>query len=364
MNPTAALPVVGVDLAKSVFQLALADGNWKVIERQRLTRAQFERWFANRAVGLVVMEACGSAHHWARWLRTLGIEVRLLPAPYVRAYVKRNKTDAADAAALLEAARCADITPVRVKSLDEQALQALHRTRSLWMETRTSRINALRGFCREFGIPIVQGARTGLEQIARVLAEPNSAIPDLLRPTMKLLVEEIRLLEARVGQLERELAQSARASAACTTLLTIPGVGLLTATAMVAATSGNVSHFRDARHFAAWFGLTPKEYSSGSTRRIGRISKRGDRYLRMLLTHGARAVLRAATAAAHAGRAVEGLRAWALAVQRRTNHNKATCALANKLARICYACLRDGVPYAHVRRLEKKITRSAYPMPA
>jgi transposase len=364
MNPTAALPVVGVDLAKSVFQLALADGNWKVLERQRLTRTQFERWFANRAVGLVVMEACGSAHHWARWLRTLGIEVRLLPAPYVRAYVKRNKTDAADAAALLEAARCADISPVRVKSVDEQALQALHRTRSLWMATRTSRINALRGFCREFGIPIVQGARTGLEQIARVLAEPDSAIPDLIRPAMKLLVEEIRLLEARVGQLERELTQSARASAACSTLLTIPGVGLLTATAMVAATSGNVGHFRDARHFAAWFGLTPKEYSSGSTRRIGRISKRGDRYLRMLLTHGARAVLRAATAAAQAGRSVEGLRAWALAVQRRTNHNKATCALANKLARICYACLRDRAPYGHVRRLEKKMTRSAYPMPA
>jgi transposase len=127
-----------------------------------------------------------------------------------------------------------------------------------------------------------------------VLAEPNSAIPELVRPTMKPLVEEIRLLEARVGQLERELTQTARASAACTTLLSIPGVGLLTATAMVAATSGNVSHFRDARHFAAWFGLTPKEHSSGSTRRIGRISKRGDRCLRMLLTHGARSVLRAA----------------------------------------------------------------------
>jgi transposase len=364
MNPTAASPVVGVDLAKSVFQIAVADANWKVIERQRLTRAQFERWFANRAVGLVVMEACGSAHHWARWLRTLGIEVRLLPAPYVRAYVRRNKTDAADAAALLEAARCADITPVRVKSLDEQALQALHRTRSLWMQTRTARINALRGFCREFGIAIVQGARTGLEQIARVLAEPNSAIPDLIRPTMKLLVEEIRMLEARVGQLERELAQSARASGTCRTLLTIPGVGLLSATAMLAATSGNVSHFRDARHFAAWFGLTPKEHSSGATRRIGRISKRGDRYLRMLLTHGARSVLRAATAATQAGRAVDPLRTWALAVQARTNHNKATCALANKLARICYACLRDGVPYGQVNRLEKKIARSAYPMPA
>jgi transposase len=181
---------------------------------------------------------------------------------------------------------------------------------------------------------------------------------------MRLLVEEIRLLEARVGQLERELTHIARASAACTTLLTIPGVGLLSATAMVAATSGNVSHFRNARHFAAWFGLTPKEHSSGATRRIGRISKRGDRYLRMLLTHGARSVLRAATAAARAGRSVEGLRAWALAVQGRTNHNKATCALANKLARICYACLRDGTPYGHVKRLEKKITRSAYPMPA
>ena len=158
MNATAALPVVGVDLAKSVFQLAIADAHWRVVEQQRLTRTQFERWFANRAVGLVVMEACGSAHHWARWLNALGIEVRLLPAAYVRAYVKRNKTDAADACALLEAARCADIIPVRVKSVEQQALQGLHRIRSLWMATRTSRINALRGFCREFGIAIAQGS--------------------------------------------------------------------------------------------------------------------------------------------------------------------------------------------------------------
>lgn len=364
MNATAALPIVGVDLAKSVFQLAIADGNWRVRERARLTRTQFERWFANRAVGLVVMEACGSAHHWARWLNGLGIAVRLLPAPYVRAYVKRNKTDAADACALLEAARCADIVPVRVKSVEEQAVQALHRTRSLWMATRTARINALRGFCREFGITVAQGARLGLEQIARVLADPSSTIPELVRGTMKLLVEEIRLLEARIAQLERELTQTARQSATCTTLLSIPGVGLLTATAMVAATSAKVSHFRDARHFAAWFGLTPKEYSSGSTRRIGRISKRGDRYLRMLLTHGARSVLRAASAAAKSGRTTDQLRTWALAVQTRSNHNKATCALANKLARICYACLRDGAPYGPVRRPEKKITRSAFPIAA
>ena len=365
MNATAALPIVGVDLAKSVFQLAVADGNWRVVEQQRLTRTQFERWFANRAVGLVVMEACGSAHHWARWLNGLGIEVRLLPPPYVRAYVKRNKTDAADACALLEAARCADIVPVRVKSVEQQALQGLHRTRSLWMATRTSRINALRGFCREFGIAIAQGARLGVEQIGRVLADPHSAVPELIRQTMKLLVEEIRLLEARVSQLERELTLLARQAPACTRLLSIPGVGLLTATAMVAATSGSVSHFRDARHFASWFGLTPKEYSSGGTRRLGRISKRGDRYLRMLLTHGARSVLQAATKAVQAGRAVDELRQWALALQRRSNHNKATCALANKLARICYATLRDEQAYGRpAPRPNKKIERTAFAIAA
>lgn len=363
MNTTAAAPVVGVDLSKNVFQLAVADGAWRVVATHRLTRGQFERWFANRQVGLVVMEACGSAHHWARQLASLGIEVKLLPARYVRAYVKRNKTDAADAAALLEAARCADIVPVRVKSVEQQALQSLHRTRSLWMATRTGRINALRGFCREFGIPITPGSRVGLEQIARVLADPQSAIPALLRPTMQLLVEEIRLLEARIDALERQLAAAARQSQACTTLLSVPGIGLLTATALVAATGGSVSHFRSARHFASWFGLTPKEHSSGTTRHLGRISKRGDRYLRMLLTHGARSVLRAAAVARTAGRPIDPLRQWAVAVQQRSNHNKATCALANKLARICFATLRDQEPYG-VARLNRKLDRAAFAMPA
>jgi transposase len=150
---------VAVDLAKSVFQLAVADASWRIIEQHRLTRSQFERWFINRNVSLVIMEACGSAHHWARTLNALGIDVKLLPAAYIRAYVKRNKTDAADACALLEAARCADIAPVKVKSIEQQALQGLHRTRSLWMGTRTSRINALRGFYREFGIAVAAGSR-------------------------------------------------------------------------------------------------------------------------------------------------------------------------------------------------------------
>jgi transposase len=365
MNATAAGCVVGIDVAKSVFQVAVANDAWRVVEQHRLTRAQTQRWFSNRSVDLVVMEACGSAHHWARWLNGLGIEVKLLPALYVRAYVKRNKTDAADACALLEAARCAEIVPVKVKSIEQQALQGLHRTRSLWMGTRTSRINALRGFCREFGIAIAQGARLGVEQVARILADPNSAVPELIRGTMKLLVEEIRLLEARTAQLERELTVIARASPACTTLLSIPGVGLLTATAMVAATSGSVQHFRDARHFASWFGLTPREHSSGTTRVLGRISKRGDRYLRMLLTHGARSVLHAAKRASQTGKSIDGLRRWALQVQLRTNHNKAACALANKLARICYATLRDAQPYGEpVPRPVKKLERMSFAIAA
>jgi transposase len=360
MNTT----TVAVDLAKSVFQLAVSDESWKVLQTHRLTRSQFERWFINRDVSLVIMEACGSAHHWARWLNSLGIEVKLLPAQYIRAYVKRNKTDAADAAALLEAARASDIRPVRVKSVEQQALQGMHRIRSLWMGTRTSRINALRGFFREFGIAIPVGARTGVEVISRVLADPATAVPELIRGTARLLVEEIRLLEARVAQLERELAALAKHSPACTTLLSIPGIGLLTATALVAATSGDVSHFKDARHFASWFGLTPKEYSSGSSRTLGRISKRGDRYLRMLLTHGARSVLRAAKVADTAGREVCGVRRWALDVQGRTNHNKAACALANKLARICYATLRDKQPFGESEQLNRKANRESFVMPA
>jgi len=167
MNAT----TVAVDLAKNVFELAVADEQWRVAERHRLTRTQFERWFNNREVKLVVMEACGSAHHWGRVFRARGIEVRLLPPQYVRAYVKRNKTDAADAAALLEAARAADIKPVAVKSVEQQALQALHRTRSGWMASRTGRINMLRGFCREFGLVVPEGAARGLAQMARYLAD-------------------------------------------------------------------------------------------------------------------------------------------------------------------------------------------------
>ena len=358
MNAT----TVAVDLAKNVYQLAVADENWRVIEKHRLTRAQFERFFANRAVGRVIMEACGSAHYWARQIQTLGIEVRLLPPRYVRAYVKRNKTDAADAAALLEAARCADIVPVKIKSVEQQSLQCLHRTRNVWMRTRTARINSLRGYCREFGLHIAQGARLGLEQIARAIADPDGSLPQLLRPTMRTLLDEVRLLEVRIAELEKQLSELARLSPACNTLLSIPGVGLLTATAMIASTSGEVAHFKDARHFAAWFGLTPREHSSGQHRTLGKISRRGDSYLRMLLTHGARAVIHAATMKRKAGHSLDPLRTWALALEARSNRNKAVCALANKMARICYATLRDGAAYGALR-VERKLNHTAFKRP-
>lgn len=350
MNAT----TVAVDVAKNVFELAVADTSWKVSRSARLTRAQFERWFDNRQVKLVIMEACGSAHHWARWLQARGIEVRLLPAQYVRAYVKRNKTDAADARALLEAARASDMKPVGVKSVEQQGLQALHRTRSAWKATRTQRINALRGFCREFGLVVPEGALKGLARIGQVLAEEDSAIPTLLRGSMRLMLEEIRLLEERMGQLERELAEIATASAPCQRLLSVPGIGLITSTAMVGAIADPKS-FACGRRYASFLGLTPREHSSGDRRVLGGISKRGDRYLRTLLTHGARSVLRAATVARRCGRPISRLQSWALELQARTNHNKAACALANKLARIAWVV---WVKHEHYR------SSSVEPVPA
>jgi len=340
MNAT----TVAVDLAKNVFQLAIADHSWRTVHTARLSRAQFARWFENRQVGTVILEACGSAHHWGRMLQERGIQVKLLPASYVRAYVKRNKTDAADAAALLEAARCADIVPVKVKSIEQQCLQGLHRIRSGWMATRTARINALRGLCREFGVAVPVGASAGIQRISALLGD--SQLPQLLRPALQELLDEVRELEQRIATIERQLATLAEHSAPCQALLSVPGIGLLSATAMVAATGGSVSHFKSARHFASWFGLTPKEHSSGGSRHLGRISKRGDCYLRMLLTHGARSVLNAARLAQRKSRALDPLRTWALGIALRSHHNKATCALANKLARICFAVLRSLEPYA------------------
>jgi transposase len=335
---------VGVDLAKSRFELAVADGEYRIQRRARLTRSQFARYFGNHPPSLVVMEACGSAHHWARTLAAQGHQVKLLPAQYVRAYVKRNKTDAADAGALIEAARCAEIRPVPVKSIEQQSIQQLHRLRAQCMGTRTARINWLRGALREFGFSIPLGARRGISVVRQALAAAEPAVPALLRPCIEDTLAEIAALEQRNLRLERELASLTREDPTIQMLLGIPGIGLLSATALRAAIV-DVQRFGSGRHLASWLGLTAREHSSGERRRLGRISKRGDVYLRTLLIHGARAVLNAAINTARRGRSPDRLRAWALATAQRCGYNKATVALANKLARIVWATWKHQRPF-------------------
>lgn len=340
MNST----TVAVDLAKHVFELAVAGADWRISERYRLNRTKFTQFFARRPPCQVVMEACGSAHHWARKLAESGHQVKLLPAQYVRAYVKRNKTDRADAAALIEAARCGDIRPVPVKTLEQQQIQSLHRLRTQWMASRLRRINALRGILREFGIIISVGANVAKGQIGCALAEPENGIPEGLRPALTEALDEVRMLEARILGIERELAALTRDDETVRQLREIPGVGLLTGTALK-ATVGNIQRFPSGRHFASWLGLTARERSSAESRRLGRISKRGDVYLRTLLVHGARSALLAAHRTERSGKPLDRLRRWALDCERRTGHNKATVALANRLARIVWATWKYERPF-------------------
>ncbi len=332
---------VAVDLAKSVFELAVSDGQGHVIERKRLSREAFRKFFVNRPPCRIVMEACGTAHYWARTFLAMGHEVKLLPPQHVRPYVRRNKTDRADASALLEADRCGDILPVPVKTEGQQGLQGLHRLRSGWMATRTARINEARGLLREFGFDIPQGPAAVMERVPGWLADETVAIPPVLRQALAAVMDEIRGLETRIAEVEKQLRQEAGQRPAALKLMDVPGIGLLIATALIAAV-GNMEAFRDGRHLAAWLGLTPKESSSGFKRRLGSISKRGDPYLRTLLVHGARSALNAAIMKLSAGKDLTRLQRWAVELASRAGHNKAATALANKLARIAFAVVRQG----------------------
>jgi transposase len=323
---------IAVDLAKSVFEVAISPRPGSVSKRSRLSRGQFARFLAMQAPATVVMEACGTAHHWARVAQARNHRVVLLPPHTVRPYVPRNKTDRADAKGLLEALRNEAIRPVPVKSIDQHTLASLHRLRSAWMATRTARLNTLRGLLRELGLAIPAGANQVVPFVWAALGDAESDVPDALRPALADAAREIRDLEGRVRTLERALESIASASPVIERLRTIPGVGLLTATALVAFV-GDARRFPSGRHLASYLGLTPRESSSGLCRRLGGISKRGDPYLRMLLIHGARAVL----CHAKKSREPDRLRAWALDRERSRGHNKAAVALANKLARIVWA---------------------------
>lgn len=331
---------ISVDVAKSVFEIAVSLRPGHVAETHRLPRTRFAPFFAARKPTTVVMEACGMAHHWGRELQSQGHRVVLLPPHAVRPYVPRNKTDRTDAKGILEAFRNQAIHPVPVKTVAQQTLAALHRLRSRWMATRTSRINTVRGVLREFGLPIPVGARQVVPGVRTFLEDADSGLPDAIRPALAGACDEIRDLEVRIATVERQVEALARETPVVPTLRSVPGIGLLTATAFVAVV-GDAARFPSGRHFASFIGLTPRESSTGMRRRLGAISKRGDSYLRMLLIHGARSVL------CHAKKADthDRLRAWALDREQRRGHNKAAVALANKLARIVWAVWTKGVPY-------------------
>src|SRR5690606_23290521 len=244
---------IGVDLAKTRIQLAVADEHHQVQQRLRLSRTRFEAFVANHPKCLFVMEACGSSQPWGRKLKSLGHEVRLLPAQYVRAYVRRNKTDAADAAALIEASRAPDIRPVPIKSVDQQQILLLHRLREHYKKTRTARINLLRGCLRELGIDIPQGVVRGMTAIREALALADNGLPDALRPSIAEALSEITQLKQRQLELERQIKLLARDDDLVQRWLEVPGIGLLGATALRAAT-GDLHRFPTGRHLASWLG--------------------------------------------------------------------------------------------------------------
>lgn len=330
---------VAVDLAKDVIEVAVADHGCAVRKRDRLSRTGFSRFLAGQAPSQVVMEACGGAHFWARRAQEEGHSVKLLPAQYVRPYRRRNKTDRADCSALLEAVKNPELKPVAIKSPWHQAIQGLHRVRSQWMATRTGRINTLRGLLREYGLTIPPGAVTALKKLPESIAAP--AIPEGLRPMLNEVLAEIRELERRIDEVEGQLKRLTKDDPSVQAVQSVSGIGLLTSTALVAS-AVEAKNFRSGRHLASWIGLTPREYSSGSTRRLGAMSKRGDVYLRMLFIHGARSVMLRAGQLERSGKPLNRLQRWALDLKARTNHNKAAVGLANKLARIAWATWSYG----------------------
>jgi transposase len=327
---------IAVDLAKNVFELAVASRAGSIRERKRLSRPQFEHFWVTQAPCRVILEACASSHFWARYLIARGFTVTLLPPHYVKPYRRRNKTDRTDCEALLEADRCAGIHPVTIKSEDQQALVALHRVRSQWLESRTARINAMRGMLHEFGVCAPLGAKRFMSDLHPLLDSKRSVLPERVYRTVVALWEEVCDLENRVDRIEAELDTVAREEPVIQALLKIPGIGLLTATALF-ATVADIHAFRSGRHLACWLGLTPREFSSGGRRGLGGISKQGDPYVRMLLIHGARSALSAARRRAAADLSLTQLQAWVLKRVHAAHSNKAAVAYANKLARIAWA---------------------------
>lgn len=339
MNKTT---VVGVDIAKTVFEIAVSEVPGQVARARRLPRTKFREFFVELPAATIVMEACGSAHYWGREFEALGHTVVLLPPHLVKPYITRNKTDRADAKGILEAYRNEEIHRVPIKSISQQVLGTTHRFRSGWIGARTAQVNGIRGLLREFGFVIPVGIENVVPMVRALVEDADSKVPDALRSTLAAACDQVESLGKQIKQAERELEVLADETPLVAKLRTIPGIGLVTGTALPAFV-GDFHRFRSGRHLSSYIGITPRERSSGTRRQLGSISKRGDSYLRTLLIHGARSVLVHAKAA----KCPDRLQAWALKLQARTKHNVAVVALANRLARIAWAVAkrdRDYIP--------------------
>ncbi len=332
---------IGLDLAKRVFQVHGADTQGRPVLRKKLRRAKLMPFFADLPPCLVGMEACASAHYWARELQALGHEVRLIRPQYVRPFVKTNKNDAADAEAICEAVGRPTMRFAAAKSVEQQSVLMLHRARELLVRQRTMVINALRGHCAEFGIVVAQGASKVEELIAIIEDSHDTRLPSVAREALGALVAQLRSAQGRIKALEARLTAWHRSSEASRRLAAIPGVGVITATALV-ATIGDAAQFRSGRQLSAWLGLVPRQHASGGKQRLGRISKHGDGYIRRLLVHGARTVLRWR-------RAKLGTRpGWSARLLARRPTNVVLVAMANKTARVAWALLRHERIYQPV----------------
>lgn len=329
---------IGLDLAKQVFQVHGVDGAGKVVARRRLRRSEVLTYFEGLPRSLVGMEACGGAHYWARELRALGHDVRLMPPSYVKPYVKRSKTDAADAEAICEALTRPTMRFVPIKSAEQQSVLMLHRARDLLIRQRTMLVNALRAHLSELGIVAAQGMANLVKLASIVSDEHDDRIPPLARTSLHAIVGQIGDLQSRLREIELAIHAWHRASEASRRLETIPGIGPITASA-IAATVTDPTLFSSGRHLAAWFGLVPRQSSSGGKERLGRISKQGDPYVRRLLVVGAHAVLRYAR-----GRGPVPT-PWIDGLLARRPYKVAAVALANKMARVAWAILISGDSY-------------------
>ena len=326
---------IGLDLAKQVFQVHGVDGEGKAVLRKALRRNAVLDFFAKLAPCTVGMEACGGAHHWAREIAALGHEVKLMPPAYVKPYVKRGKNDAADAEAICEAVKRPSMRFVPIKSAAQQANAMIYKTRELLVRQRTQLVNALRAHLSEFGIVAARGLGKLAELSAVVHDDSDARLPQAARLALGELVGQIEALDKRIERLEREIVSQLRAHEAGRRLSTVPGIGPITAGALLAMVP-DPGGFRSARHFAAWLGFTPRQKSSGGKQRLGSISKQGNRFLRSLLIVGAANVLK---------RSSKPVSTWLAALRQRRPFKVTAVALAHKMARIVWALMVKGGVY-------------------